>query len=189
MAMIASSSDIWRSFGGRLKRYIRKSVRHEADAEDVLQDVFARIQEGLPGVRETARLEAWIFQVTRFAIIDHLRSRAGKRRPHELTREVASPPETRNVSTIVASWITPFLDELSEEDRTALRVSSLEGGSQKALAEKLGLSASAARSRVQRARKRLKEVILRCCQIELDRRGNAISFTRRGGHCRTCSCD
>jgi RNA polymerase sigma-70 factor (ECF subfamily) len=78
---------------------------------------------------------------------------------------------------------------LPEEDREVLRRADLEGLSQKDLAARLGLSVTGAKSRVQRARKRLKEAVLDCCHVEMDRRGNAIDYTRKRRDCGPCSCE
>jgi RNA polymerase sigma-70 factor (ECF subfamily) len=185
----SETAAIWRSFGDRLRRFIRKSVPHEADADDVLQDVFARIQEGIDSVRDSERLEAWIFQVTRFAIIDHLRSRKRNATSLDAVPEPEEVPPERDMNSLVASWLRPLMGQLSEEDREALKLTSLEGRSQKELATALKLSPTGARSRVQRARARLKEVLHRCCEVERDRRGNAIAYTRRQKSCGDCSCD
>ena len=71
--------------------------------------------------------------------------------------------------------------ELLRRARTAraLRLVDSEGPGQKGLAARLGLSITGAKSRVQRARRRLKEVLPDCCDIERDRRGNAIGYTPR----------
>jgi RNA polymerase sigma-70 factor (ECF subfamily) len=88
----------------------------------------------------------------------------------------------------VASWLDPMMALLPEEDREVLRRADLEGLTQKELAARLGLSVTGAKSRVQRARKRLKEVLLGCCHVEMDRRGNAIDYTRKGRDCGPCRC-
>jgi RNA polymerase sigma-70 factor (ECF subfamily) len=63
----------------------------------------------------------------------------------------------------------------------------LEGRSQAAAAECLGLSVPGAKSRVQRGRARLQAMLLRCCQIETDRRGRVVAFeTRDGQGCASC---
>jgi RNA polymerase sigma-70 factor (ECF subfamily) len=59
--------------------------------------------------------------------------------------------------------------------------------SQAAAAERLGLSVPGAKSRVQRGRARLRAMLLRCCQIETDRRGRVVAFeTRDGQGCASC---
>ena len=175
-------SDVWTAFGNRLRRFIVRRVRNEHDADDILQDVFARLQKGVAGVED---LEAWLFQVTRNAIVDHFR----KRSPIELTTDPAEPQPAEDVTSEVASWLTPMMELLDEEDREALRLVDLEGLGQKDLAARLGLSVTGAKSRVQRARRRLKEILLDCCHVEMDRRGHALSYTPRGAACsESCSC-
>ena len=56
------------------------------------------------------------------------------------------------------------------------------------LAERLGLSLSGAKSRVQRAREKLKQQLLECCHFELDRRGHIIDYQPRCQCCETAAC-
>ena len=176
---------IWTAFSGRLRGFIAKRVRADVDIDDILQDVFAKIHAELGGLQEEERLEAWLFQVARRAIADHYR----RRRASGLPAELADEPASRDVSAEVASWLDPMMSLLPEEDREALRLTDLEGLSQKDLAGRLGLSVTGARSRVQRARVRLKEALLDCCHVELDRRGRPVDYTKKQGGCGPCSCD
>jgi len=184
-----STEAVWTRFSDRLRGFIATRVRDQADIEDILQEVFAKIHAGLVGLKETEKLEAWLFQVARRAILDHFRSRAGKRRTSELPEDVAEETAGATISKVVASWLDPMMALLSDEDREALRCSDLEGLTQKELAALLGLSVTGAKSRVQRARQRLKEVLLDCCYVEMDRCGNAIDYTRKRRDCGPCSCD
>jgi RNA polymerase sigma-70 factor, ECF subfamily len=71
--------------------------------------------------------------------------------------------------------------------RRAIELTDLEGLTQAAAAERLGLSLPGAKSRVQRGRARLKDMLLRCCEIETDRRGRVIAFEARDGEgCASC---
>lgn len=186
--MSATIVDIWRAFGERLGRFIRKRVPNDADADDLLQEILTKIHTGLKEVEDPAKLEAWLFQVARRAIIDHFRGRSGKKRLRPLPLDVAEELPAKDVAGLVASWLEPLMEGLSEDDREALRLTDLEGLSQKDLAGKLGLSVTGARSRVQRARERLKGLLEACCHIELDRRGNAVDFTPKGASCGRCGC-
>jgi len=184
----AATDALWTKFSDRLRGFIARRVRNESDVHDILQDVFAKIHAGLGGVKAGERLEAWIFQVARRAIADHFRSRARKHRVAEHPSEVAERTPAAGVAAEVASWLEPMMALLPGADREALRLVDLEGHSQKELARRLGLSTTAAKSRVQRARRRLKDTLLECCAIEMDRRGNAIDYTRRRRPCGACSC-
>jgi RNA polymerase sigma-70 factor (ECF subfamily) len=163
-------------------------VREENDVQDVLQDVFARIHSGLRSLREDEKLEAWLFQVARHAILDHFRTRSGMRRAGELPDDLSEKIPPADVSAEVASWLEPMMGLLPEDDREALRLTDLDGLRQKDLAARLGLSVTGAKSRVQRARARLKDALLRCCHLETDRRGNVIGYTRKKSDCGPCSC-
>jgi RNA polymerase sigma-70 factor (ECF subfamily) len=184
-----STDSVWTQFSDRLRGFIARRIRGESDIEDILQEVFARIHAGLGDLKESEKLEAWLFQIARRAILDHFRSRSGKRRAAELEGDVAEEKPGATIPKEVASWLDPMMSLLSEEDRDALRLADLEGVSQKALASQLGLSVPGAKSRVQRARRRLKDAMLDCCHIEMDRRGNAIDYTRKRRDCGPCSCD
>jgi RNA polymerase sigma-70 factor (ECF subfamily) len=146
----------------RLRAFVRRRVRNEADVDDVLQETLARASAGTP-----RRLEPWLFAIARNAVADHYRRRA----PASLDRDVAVEAEPSTVTAELASCLPPMMEALPEEDREALR-----SGDAKELAVRLGLSLSGAKSRVQRARKRLRETLLDCCDVELDRRGNAVDF-------------
>jgi len=183
-----STDAIWANFSDRLRAFIGRRVREESEVQDVLQNVFAKIHSGLDSLQEAEKLEAWLFQVARRAIIDHFRSRSGKRRTAELPEDLSQEIPAADVSAEVASWLDAMMSLIPEEDREALRLTDLEGASQKELASRLGLSVTAAKSRVQRARQKLKEAVLKCCHIELDRRGNAIGCTKKREDCGPCSC-
>lgn len=180
---------IWTAFGDRLRGFIAKRVRGESDVDDVLQDVFAKIHAGLGGLKEPEKLEAWLFQVARRAILDHFRSRSGKRREPGIPEEPAEPAPEGNITSEVASWLEPMMSLLPEEDRDLLRQADLAGVPQKELAERLGLSLTGAKSRVRRARARLRGAILDCCHLEMDRRGQPVDYTRKKDDCGPCSCE
>lgn len=183
-----STDTIWAAFSDRLRAFIGKRVKDANDVQDVLQDVFAKIHAALGSLKEGEKLEAWLFQVARHAIMDHFRSRSGKRRGAGLPLEFSREIPASEISAEVASCLDPMMSLISGEDREALRLADVEGISQKDLAERLGLSVTGAKSRVQRARARLKDVVLECCLIEMDRRGNAIGYTRKKDDCGPCSC-
>jgi len=181
-----TTEDVWKESGDRLRRFIAARVRNAHDVDDLLQEVFARIHAGLGGLESPEAMESWLFQVTRRAVVDHYRRSTSSTSPVELRFEPADAPTPPEVAAEVASWLAPMMELLDEADREALRLTDLEGLSQKALAARLGLSLTGARSRVQRARRRLKDLLTECCEIERDRRGNTIAYTPK--NCSSCGC-
>ena len=75
--------------------------------------------------------------------------------------------------------IEKVLTELAAEDREALELCDIGGMSQKAFAELKGLSLPGAKSRVQRARRRLREQLSVACQVKLDGAGQVCCFVPR----------
>lgn len=99
------------------------------------------------------------------AAIDHLRTR---RKGAELPELPTPTPRERDGTDEVAGWLPALLLAVDEPYRTAVRRVDLDGISQAELARELGLSLSGARTRVQRGRERLREVLLDCCPVRFD---------------------
>jgi RNA polymerase sigma-70 factor (ECF subfamily) len=79
--------------------------------------------------------------------------------------------------------VSAMVAALPEAYREALRLSSSQGLSQKALSERLGISFSGAKSRVQRARAKIKEQLLECCHFQFDHAGRIIDYQSRRACC------
>jgi RNA polymerase sigma-70 factor, ECF subfamily len=72
---------------------------------------------------------------------------------------------------------------MTSEDREALTLTELDGFSREELASHLGISVSAAKSRVVRARAKLRKTIEECCRLVTDSYGRVIDWRRREGCC------
>ncbi len=156
--------------------FISKRVDPQ-DVDDVLQNVFVRIQRGLRELRESDKLVAWGYQIARNVIVDHTR-RAIVRR-HEVldrVRSVAAPQHDEDHSGAgeLALILGHFIGMLPEPYRAALQMTELDGMTQAEAAKRVGLSLPGMKSRVQRARAQLRELLEGCCEIELDTRGSII---------------
>ena len=183
--MSLNTEHIWEAFHIPLHGFIRKRVSDEMVAEDLLQEVFLKIHRNGDSLQDVKKLESWIYQITRNAIIDFYRSA----RPMSSldTPEVLDLPEELPDDDIVSELlpcVRAMVNNLSEQDRQALVLTEYQGLTQKEFGERVGLSFSGAKSRVQRAREKLKQQLLACCHFELDRRGHVINYQAR---CQCCS--
>lgn len=172
---------LWEQYSRRLGAFIRSRVANDAEAEDILQEVFLRIHRQLCCVADWDKPGGWVFQIARNLIIDHWRRR---RETVEVPEDLPAEPagledDPRNE---LALSLRQMMDALPEQDREALVLTEYEGVSQIELARRLGISVSGAKSRVQRARAKLRDMLLACCHFELDRRGRIIDYYKR------CSC-
>lgn len=175
---------IWIELADKLRGFIRRRVSNDAEAEDILQDVFLKIVRRAEDLPEPAKLQGWIFLIARNAIIDHYRMRKETVAvPETLAAEADTAPE--EAEGLNAS-LRRMIGSLPEPYREAVRLTEIEGVPQVALAKRLGLSVSGAKSRVQRGRQMLRKMLLDCCQFEFDRRGGINECTPRRNDCPEC---
>lgn len=183
--MSDATSRLWNEYGARLHAWFRRRVAQDAEADDLRSETFLRIHDRIGTVRDDERLAPWIFRVAANVWTDHHRARAAATR-----REVASAvPEVDDTSddghldATVGSWLTARVGDLPEPTREAVRLTELEALSMKEAAARLGISETAAKSRVRRGREALKRDVLACCHLEFDARGHVIETRRRQRPC------
>jgi RNA polymerase sigma-70 factor (ECF subfamily) len=185
----------WRELRARLHGFVGRRIGNPEDAEDIVQDVLVRMHRNIDALLSADRLYAWAFRSARNAIADHYRSpnrrdvtgEAAAKVMNELAAGKAGGEPSNEARTEMARCIAPMVRGLPSHYRQAIELTELEGMTQAAAAERLGLSVPGAKSRVQRGRARLRAMLVRCCEIETDRRGRVITFeTRDGKGCAPC---
>lgn len=181
--------DIWEVFRQPLRSYIINRVTEPAAADDILQEVFLKIHKRLHTLRDEEKLPAWLYQIAKNVITDHYRaSRSSESISDAL--DVKDECEETEAELKLAEQMRYYVSAcLPEKYAQALLLADLEGMTQQQLADALGLSLSGAKSRVQRARKMLRDAFLRCCYFEFDRRGRIIAYGPRSQGDSSCSCD
>lgn len=149
---------------GFLRRRLHGQDTPEA-ADDLLHEVFLRLirQGGKFCAVESAR--AWLFQVARNLLIDHQRAR---RPSAELSDDLACEPDDPAPVDELADCLPAALTSLSPDDQDALAQCDLGGMTQAEYAALRGLSLPGAKSRVQRARSRLREALMTRCGVRFD---------------------
>ncbi len=168
---------IYTEFHQLLLSYIRSKIRSKEDAEDILQNVFIKISGNLNKLTEQEKIRSWIFTITRNSIIDYYRSKASKKdtpldeKLEDRLTEEDSIDSTKGLDACLSGMIS----SLPEEYKDIIIDSELKGIKQKDLAEKYNMAYSSMRSRVQRGRERLKQMLVNCCEIEADKHGNILS--------------
>jgi RNA polymerase sigma-70 factor (ECF subfamily) len=174
---------VWHAFREPLWSYIARRVRDAADADDVLQDVFLKVHRHLPELENEERVGPWLYRVARNTLIDRYR-RSNDSESLEETHQLPSPEaEAPDAEKAIAGCLRTMIDDLPAAYRDALVLSELEGLPQRVVAERLGLSLSGAKSRVQRGRRLLREALLTCCHFEFDQRGKIMEYVPRATCC------
>ena len=176
---------IWETYHKQLLAFIQKRVSDSALAEDILQEVFIKIYSKIDSLQEGEKIKAWLFQITRNTIIDYYRKNDGNKAVEIQIPDLENEHKGQYMKDIEAC-IVPMIKSLPEGYREALLLSELNGLSQKELSEKLQISYSAAKSRVQRGRILLKEALSKCCNFEKDSKGKIIDYEKKTSNCDKC---
>ena len=170
-------SAAWRAHKNELRSFLAARCANAGEADDLLQEVFLRaVAQG----RDFCGIEnprAWLFHVARNLLIDRMRlTREQVELPDDLADESRDEPPAVDV---LSQCLPRVLAELPEPDREAITLCDLQGMTQQDYARRLGLSVPAAKSRVQRARRRLQARLVDACQVKFDERGQVCCFTPR----------
>ncbi len=173
---------LWEDLHDRLFAFIRARVDDPDDVEDILQETFLKIHTSLATIRDVSKVESWVFQITRNCISDHYRKPAKLPLDTDLPTTDDYPGE--DTAENLAPYIKDIIGSLPGKYREAILLTDYEGISQVDAAEKLGITVSGFKSRVQRARSMVKETMLTCCHFEFDARGIVYDYRER---CCCCS--
>lgn len=179
--------NIWNDFSKPLKGFIKRHIKNDQDADDILQDVFCKIGNNIGSLKDSDKIQAWVYKIAKNTIMDFYRAQNHELAFTELPEEIIV--DTKNEITAndeVAQCLRAMIDHLPEKYKSAIILTEFQNLTQKELGVRLGLSASGAKSRVQRARTKLKEMLLCCCSFEFDYRGNIVDYKTKCNDCKFC---
>lgn len=177
--MTTSAVD-WSHFYADLHAFVAARVRGAADADDVVQLVLERALLKAPST-ELDNVAAWLFGVARNAVTDYYREQARRSLAIAEALELDDTPfeAAESERAAVLACMEPLLATLDPDDARLLRWADMEGRAMQAIADELGISLTAAKSRVQRARKDFVKTTQACCVVNQDPRGRVVSLTPR----------
>ena len=165
--------------------YVRKRINRLEDAEDITQDVFYKLAKS--DQEQIKNIKHWVYSIAKNTITDFYR----KKRifSDEFTDlPILEDDELNSASQELSECVLKFIDQLPEEYRYIMRMSELESKSQKEIAKQLNMNYVTVRSKIQRGRKRLKQLFVDCCYVEQGGKGSIIGYKENKG-CNTNSCD
>ena len=174
----------WSEVAAKLRPFVAKRVA-EPEIDDVLQDVLLRMHRGIGALAEDERFTSWMYQVARSAIAEHGRTRA--RHPiaeaQDLAASGSGTEDDRVAANALAACLTGFVARLPSPYREAITLVELEGLTTREAAEMAGVSVSGMKSRVQRGRAQLRDMLDACCAIAVDARGKVTDVVPRESVC------
>ena len=176
----------WQAFEKQLRSFIKKRVPRD-EVDDITGDVILRLLSNKDKFTAAEKPLAWMYRVTTNVIADYYRNHA-KEQATISKGITVNPGEMVNdsdteASSQLAKCILPLISTLPEPYREALSMTEIEGMKQVDAAKKLELGKSAMKSRVQRGREKLKDAILQCCKVSVNRKGNILDYEARKSCC------
>ncbi|NII26351.1 sigma-70 family RNA polymerase sigma factor [Pseudoflavitalea sp. X16] len=169
------------NFEKELLDMVCRKVKHQDYCHDIMQEVYIKIMANLPKIEQADNMIAYLSRLTGNTVIDYYRKN-GKIMVEEEPDQLVAAETTEKPDTslkLADCCLRPMIDSLPPIYRDALVMVELEGLKHRELAEKAGISLTNAKTRVQRAREKLKEIILQCCNYEFDTYGNIVSCCKK----------
>ena len=145
---------ILRTYQRPVFNYVLRLVGDRALAEDLTQEIFLRVFQGLPKFSLRSKFTTWLFQVTKNRVLDELR--ASERRPRALVAIDDAPPlevldaPVERVETIQALWVA--VEGLSTDLKMALLLRDVVGLSYNEIADSLDTTLATVKWRIFKAR-------------------------------------
>lgn len=169
-----------------IHNFIRARVDDTATVDDLTQDVLVKAERAGRSLNDPTKMRGWMFRIARNVVADHFRN--SKKLVFTISDGACSigpdiellTQEQERRKAHLLRCVRALAESLPDHYRIALALVDFEGISQVELAERLGLTVSAAKSRVQRARAQLRTLIDTCCEVDTDVYGNFIDCRRRG---------
>lgn len=177
---------IWTHLSSDLRRFIRRRVSDDHVADDLLQETFVRVHRNVGTLQDSDRLAAWVYQIARNVVHDHHR---------KATNSTVALADIDSVDDRLSrgrcrgcDWMDEMIRSLPDGYREAVQLAEVEGLPQQEVGDRLGLSLSGAKSRIQRGRALLKDALEACCHFEFDSRGNLMDYDPKPDRkvCRDC---
>jgi len=167
---------VWNDMNDRLTNFVNGKVKNPDLTKDIVQDVFLKAFTKFDTLKNKEKLVSWIYQITRNEIISHFRKLKFDTSTDTIEAQDYSDD---SLTSELTHCISPFLDSLPEKYKQAIIMADIENIPQKEIAERLSISYSGAKSRVQRGRELLKSSYDQCCVISTDVYGDVIDYKQK----------
>lgn len=165
-------SEFWIRYKDALRHYILKIVKDGDTANELSHQVLMKVYASCCSGRPIRNIRSWLFQIAYNTCMDHFRK---NNRLAELKTDIPDVEEN-TVYRKAGEFITPLLKLLPPKYAVPLELADIKGMKQQEIADRLGLTLTATKTRVQRGRKILKEEVMNCFHIEVDQSGQLTAF-------------
>lgn len=149
---------LWADYQDALKKYVFRYTQNEEVTKDIVQDTLLKIHNSCCSDKEIKNIRSWLFQIAHNVMIDFFKK--FNKISTEIEHQIIVGKD--DIYKELSIYIEPLIGFLPEKYAIPLKMADIEGLKQQEIANKLGLSLTGAKSRIQRARKLLKDEIHTC---------------------------
>ncbi|MFC1544808.1 sigma-70 family RNA polymerase sigma factor [Gemmatimonadota bacterium] len=179
---------IYELYYSKIRRYLNRLIG-EAEAEDLTQEVFVKVNKALPDFRQESQISTWIFRIATNAARDRMRSSSYRHNvaesmpietieETELNARVSDSKTSERDSSATGSLIKKemnqcirdFIENLAPDYKSVIVLSELEGMKNREIAEILGITLENAKIRLHRAKQELRKELESNCEFYRDDR-------------------
>lgn len=171
--------ELYKEFQPKIRRYLCRLVGPE-EAEDIAQEVFAKVSQALPEFRGDSMVSTWIYRIATNSAVDRLRSLSARRVSEvpldgeNRAREGSPDAEHRVFRKEMRDCLDQYIDKLPASYRSVFILSEDEGLTNPEIADALGISLHTVKIRLHRARLRLRLELERRCRFSRDARNELV---------------
>lgn len=176
--------EAWLWYQRKLFSFIRSRVETPEDAEDILNDVFAKLIKAANEKAVPNNVSSWLYRVTKNRLVDYYRS---KKRFDQLPDDLSEGNKDTDTIKQLSKCMLPMIQALPDTYQQPLMLSAIEGKKYKEVAVELSLSVPAVKSRILRGREKLRKSMVSCCTIYRNDAGEAVDYEQNGDNfCADC---
>lgn len=172
--------ETWEELNNHLLFFIRKRIKNKEDAEDILQDVYIKLHKNINSLNDEKKIISWIYQITRNTINECYRKcyrikQVGFEDCHvEMTQE-----EEENLNDEILVSMKKFIEQLPVDSKKLIELYEFEDMSHKEISKKLEIKENTSKSRLKRAKEKIKNQLDECCLFQIDKFGNILDYTKK----------
>lgn len=183
--VLLENNIFWEQLRRSLYKYVKKYIHDDNDVEDILQDVLLKILNNIDCLKDYNKIDTWIYKICKNTIIDFYRSK--NKEIVQITEDLYEEDvDECSFNKEISKCVNTMIENLPDMYKEVLKLIEYKGLSQREVSQQLGISVSAVKSRVYRARIMIKKMLLECCYLEVDKLGNVIDYKHKNINCKFC---
>ena len=172
--------ETWEELNKHLLFFIKKRIKTKEDAEDILQDVYIKLHKNIDTLTDEKKLVSWIYQITRNTINDcYKRCYRIKKVEFEEYHIELTQEEEENLNDEILINMKKIIEELPKDSKELIKLYEFEDMSHKEISKKLEIKENTSKSRLKRAKEKLKNQLDECCIFQIDKFGNVLDYTKK----------